>query len=64
MVKITLKAAIINSGYTLERLANELGITRQAVWIKVKNYKKMRAEDLAKICKIINFDITLIDLEE
>lgn len=62
--KITLKAAVVNSGVSQETLAREFGVTRQAIWCRIKNYKKMRSQDLAKFCKIINFDINGLDLEE
>ena len=62
--KITLKAAVVNSGISRDQLAKEFGITRQAVWVRIKNYKKMRICDLVKFCKIIHFDINNLDLEE
>ena len=62
--KITLKAAIVNSGITQDSLAKEIGITRQALWYRVKNYKKMRSKDLVEFCQLINFDINNLDFEE
>ena len=64
MDKITLKAAIVNSGITQDSLAKEIGITRQALWYRVKNYKKMRSKDLVEFCHLINFDINNLDFEE
>lgn len=63
-VKITLRAAVINSGISQDELAKHFGVTRQAVWARIKNYKKMRICDLVKFCKIIHFDINNLDLEE
>jgi len=62
--KISLRAAIVNSGITIEKLSQIFGVTRQAIWLRVKNYKKMKAQDLAKFCEIIHFDINDLDLEE
>lgn len=62
--KISLKAAIVNSGVSQEQLAKAFGVTRQAIWLRIKNYKRIRANDLAKFCEIINFDINGLDLEE
>lgn len=62
--KITLKAAVVNSGITQDELAKEFGVTRQAIWSRIKNYKTMRAKDLVKFCKIINFDINNLDFDE
>ena len=62
--KISLKAAIVNSGVSQEHLAKAFGVTRQSICLRIKNYKSMRAKDLAKFCKIIHFDITGLDLEE
>ena len=62
--KITLKAAIVNSGITQDSLAKHIGITRQALWYRVKNYKKMRSKDLVEFCQLINFDINNLDFEE
>ena len=62
--KITLKAAVVNSGVSQDFLAKEFGVTRQAIWLKIKNYKKMRARDLVKFCELINFDINNLDFEE
>lgn len=64
MDKISLKAAVVNSGITQEHLAKTFGVTRQAIWLRIKNYKNMKAKDLAKFCKIIHFDINGLDLEE
>lgn len=62
--KITLKAAVVNSGITQDELAKEFGVTRQAIWLRIKNYKKMRAKDLIRFCQIINFDINNLDFGE
>lgn len=62
--KITLKAAIVNSGITQDSLAKEIGITRQALWYRVKNYKNMRSKDLVQFCQLIHFDINNLDFEE
>jgi len=62
--KITLKAAVVNSGISMSELAQHFGVTRQAIWYRIKNYKKMRSKDLAAYCKIIDFDINGLDLEE
>jgi transcriptional regulator with XRE-family HTH domain len=62
--KISLKAAIVNSGVSQEQLAKAFGVTRQAIWLRIKNYKRIRAKDLAKFCEIIHFDINGLDLEE
>ena len=62
--KITLQAAIVNSGISMSELAQHFGVTRQAIWYRIKNYRKMRSKDLASYCKIINFDINGLDLEE
>ena len=62
--KITLKAAVVNSGISQDTLAKEFGVTRQAIWSRLKNYKTMRASDLIKFCKIINFDINNLDFDE
>lgn len=62
--KITLKAAVVNSGITQDELAKQFGITRQALWYRVKNYKKMRSKDLVKFCQIIKFDINNLDFGE
>lgn len=62
--KISLKEAIVNSGVTQEHIAKKFGVTRQAIFVRIKNYKKMKAEDLAKFCEIIHFDINGLDLEE
>ena len=62
--KISLKAAIVNSVVSQEHLAKAFGVTRQAICLRIKNYKSMRAKDLAKFCEIIHFDINGLDLEE
>lgn len=62
--KITLQAAVVNSGISMSELAQHFGVTRQAIWYRIKNYRKMRSKDLAAYCKIINFDINGLDLEE
>lgn len=62
--KITLKAAVVNSGISQDELAKQFGVTRQAIWMRIKNYKKMRARDLVKFCRIINFDINNLDFGE
>lgn len=62
--KISLKAAIVNSGVSQEHIAKAFGVTRQAICLRIKNYKRIRAKDLAKFCKIIHFDINGLDLEE
>jgi len=62
--KITLQAAVVNSGISMSELAQHFGVTRQAIWYRIKNYKKMRSKDLAAYCKIIDFDINGLDLEE
>lgn len=64
MDRISLKEAVVNSGITQEHIAKAFGVTRQAIWFRIKNYKKMKAKDLAKFCKIIHFDINCLDLEE
>ena len=62
--KISLQAAVVNSGISMADLAQHFGVTRQAIWYRIKNYKKMRSKDLAAYCKIIDFDINGLDLEE
>ena len=62
--KISLQAAVVNSGISMAELAQHFGVTRQAIWYRIKNYKKMRSKDLAAYCKIIDFDINGLDLEE
>lgn len=62
--KITLKAAIVNSGITQDSLAKQICITRQALCYRIKKYKKMRSKDLMELCRIINFDINNLDFEE
>lgn len=62
--KISLKSAIVNSGVSQEHIAKAFGVTRQAICLRIKNYKRIRAKDLAKFCKIIHFDINGLDLEE
>lgn len=62
--KITLQAAVVNSGISMSELAQHFGVTRQAIWYRIKNYRKMRSKDLAAYCKIIDFDINGLDLEE
>ena len=63
-VKISLKAAVVNSGVSQEDIANSFGVTRQAIWMRIKNYKNMKAKDLVKLCEIIHFDINNLDFGE
>lgn len=61
MKKISLKAAVADSGMTQADLAKQMGVTRQAIWLRIKNYRTMRAKDLIKFCKIIKFNINNLD---
>lgn len=61
--KISLKAAIVNSGVSQKYIAQELNLTTQGICQKIKRYKVMRAKDLAKICKIIHFDMNDLDFD-
>ena len=62
--KLTLREAIKKSGVSQEHIAKAFGVTRQAICLRIKNYKRIRAKDLAKFCEIIHFDINGLDLEE
>lgn len=51
-----LNKIIAESGYTNERIAFELGITRQGLFKKLKNMTEFKQSEIAKLSKLLNLD--------
>lgn len=58
--KITLKAARVNAGYTLEEASKKLGIARSTLFNWEKEPWKVRAGSQANISSVYDIDIDYI----
>lgn len=51
-----LNKKIYSSGLKIEFIANFIGISRQALWGKIKNKTSFKQEEIIKLCDILNID--------
>ena len=49
-----LEARIKASGLKMSYLAEQLNLTRQGFWLKVKNRNEFRASEIKRLCELLN----------
>lgn len=49
-----LKAEIARNGFTIERLASEMGISRTSLWRKFNNPNNFTLKEITDIARILN----------
>ena len=49
-----LKAKLLEKGYTIQKIANEIGISYQSFSYKLNNKREFVASEIDKLCKILD----------